>query len=489
MTQVMSDHVLPFDRRWAWAAADWAALVFGSAVAGALFDPGWLSSGPPGSRLLVSVLLACLYGAWLAGAGALYVKSRRAAASLGSELRRLGRASVMAGAVGAVITAVVTLSWLGFVVGVVGAALAFVLIAAIRLAEFQLRSRQGDAQVLLWRTDARLDLALAEMRRTSPDLPWREVRTDAELTDVTQRGVRQLVVTDARADGQTVEALAPVYRSRTPMVSTAELYEECLERSPIVDTPDGWYAPIWYSPRSAPGALAKRIVDLAVSVPLLVIVAPVIAVLGLAVRLESRGPAIFKQTRSGRGGELFTMYKLRTMTEHKDDSAVWPSPAAHSAKAHHVTRLGRLLRRTGLDELPQLLNVVVGQMSLVGPRPRRPVVIENVSARVPHFAIQYAATPGISGWASIHSGEDIDDASILEKTQYNLYYARYGTLLLDLRICAATVVALSQGKKPASLYTAGLDASLELIEADLVIDADPQRSASATAEVAPLDSR
>ncbi len=250
------------------------------------------------------------------------------------------------------------------------------------------------------------------------------------------------------------DLIRKIYGTPIPMTNMVDFYEEVLEKTPLFEDVTSWHSSIGLPKPSLVDLTMKRAMDIAVAVPLLVLATPVMFLLGIMIRLESKGSAIFRQKRGGYRGVEFTMYKLRTMTEHQDDSHVWPAPEAHKAKEHHVTKLGGFLRRTGLDELPQLINVLKGDMSMIGPRPRRTAVLKRFEERLPYFSVQNSVKPGISGWASLHSGEDVDEASIFEKTRYNLYYAKYFSFWLDLLIYIRTFSRLIVGKKPQSLYVA-----------------------------------
>jgi exopolysaccharide biosynthesis polyprenyl glycosylphosphotransferase len=176
----------------------------------------------------------------------------------------------------------------------------------------------------------------------------------------------------------------------------------------------------------------KRALDLVLATVLLIVSFPFLVLIALAVGLTSRGPALFRQDRVGRGGELFTILKFRTMKTNDDSDHTWA--VAHDPR---VTRVGRLLRRTSLDELPQLLNVIKGDMSLIGPRPERPFFVEEFKERVASYSYRFRMLPGITGWAQVHGLRG--DTSIDDRIQYDIYYIEHRTLLLDLRILARTV--------------------------------------------------
>ncbi len=180
----------------------------------------------------------------------------------------------------------------------------------------------------------------------------------------------------------------------------------------------------------------KRLLDLAIAVPVALVTAPLIAVLCLIIRLESRGQPIFRQTRAGRHGVPFRIYKLRTMV---DNAQTMGAGDAILADDFRLTRSGRWLRRTSLDELPNLWNVIRGEMSVVGPRPTLPSQVEQ------YTEIQrrrLAVRPGITGWAQIHGRASL---SWPERIALDIYYVEHRSLALDLKILARTVGTLTGG--------------------------------------------
>ncbi len=178
----------------------------------------------------------------------------------------------------------------------------------------------------------------------------------------------------------------------------------------------------------------KRLTDLAVGGCLLAATAPVVLA-AAAVRLTSAGPAIYRQTRLGRGGRAFTLYKLRSMAHDCEAAtgAVWAT-----RNDPRVTRVGAVLRRTHVDELPQLWNVLRGEMSLVGPRPERPELAAGLVAAVPGYADRLALNPGLTGLAQVQLPPDSDLESVRAKVRYDLHYRDCFGFWLDVRLLLAT---------------------------------------------------
>lgn len=169
----------------------------------------------------------------------------------------------------------------------------------------------------------------------------------------------------------------------------------------------------------------------------LAIAAPLLALLALVIRLESTGPIIFVQERLGTGGRTFRLYKFRTMRESPARRSEWVSD-----NSDRITRVGRWLRRFRLDELPQLVNVLKGDMNLVGPRPHPSSNGPLFLARIPHYRLRFAVRPGITGWAQVRYGYANSLDEEIEKMRYDLYYIKHRSIAFDLRIVAATLWTL-----------------------------------------------
>jgi exopolysaccharide biosynthesis polyprenyl glycosylphosphotransferase len=182
--------------------------------------------------------------------------------------------------------------------------------------------------------------------------------------------------------------------------------------------------------------LVKRIFDIAVTVPLLILTAPVMLVVGVLVKLQSPGPAIFSQQRAGENGRLFTMYKFRTMIDGAEETSI-PDKGRGDSR---VTLVGRVLRRFSLDELPQLWNVLKGDMSLVGPRPEVARKMDNYQA---WQRKRLAVPPGMTGWWQV-TGRG--EKPLHLHTEDDLYYITHYSILLDVQILLRTVVTVLSGR-------------------------------------------
>jgi exopolysaccharide biosynthesis polyprenyl glycosylphosphotransferase len=185
-----------------------------------------------------------------------------------------------------------------------------------------------------------------------------------------------------------------------------------------------------------PGRFAWRInraLDVAVAAAMLALLAGPMLLIAALVKLTSRGPALYRQQRVGLGGRPFVMYKFRTMgiDAERETGPVWSKRGDP-----RCTRLGRVLRRLCLDELPQLFNVLAGDMSLVGPRPERPFFVREFSRRIPGYQQRHQVRPGITGWAQINGWRG--DTSLEKRVEFDLHYIRHWSLPLNLKILLLT---------------------------------------------------
>ncbi|MGB7218070.1 MAG: sugar transferase [Vicinamibacterales bacterium] len=250
-----------------------------------------------------------------------------------------------------------------------------------------------------------------------------------------------VVALEGRADEvdeHWVQRLIRCQESGTHVVRMAQLYEDTLRRVPVTHVEPSWLVTNFFdvAPFREASPLAKRLFDISVATSLGavgLILAPLIAV---AILLEDGRPVFYRQERLGRGGRLFNIIKFRTMTKdaEPDGQAQWSSPGDP-----RITRVGRLLRRARLDELPNLLAVLRGEMSMVGPRPERPQMVERLEREVPLYRARLVVAPGLTGWAQVNwaYGDSVEDA--VAKLEYDLYYIKHQSIWFDATILLRTV--------------------------------------------------
>jgi sugar transferase (PEP-CTERM system associated) len=180
----------------------------------------------------------------------------------------------------------------------------------------------------------------------------------------------------------------------------------------------------------------KRVVDLAISLSFLILVLPLMLMTALAIKLDSRGPVFYRQERVGLNGETFRLWKFRSMRTDAERDGV---PRWANSVDDRVTRVGHLIRKVRIDEIPQVINVLAGHMSFIGPRPERPFFVEQLREQIPHYDLRHRVRPGITGWAQVNYpyGASIEDAQ--RKLSYDLYYLKKNDMLLDFAILVQTV--------------------------------------------------
>jgi exopolysaccharide biosynthesis polyprenyl glycosylphosphotransferase len=300
---------------------------------------------------------------------------------------------------------------------------------------------------------------LAELAR-NPRLPFDVIGIvdDGPVDDVvaTQRvgttGELRAILQEARPDllvlgsgARRAEALSHVLDAAPHDIRVLDVHhfnEHAFGRIPVHHLSPVWFMSVLHLYQRPYSRFVKRAFDLVIASVALVALAPVLLVVALIVRLSSPGPIFFRQLRLGEGGEPFEILKYRTMVEgaEKPGVAVWAA-----ADDSRVTPVGGVLRRTRLDEVPQLWNVLRGDMSIVGPRPERPEFLDLLRETVPFWTRRHLVKPGITGWAQVRRGYTSDASGTAEKLAYDLYYIKYRSLLFDLAIAARTVRVVLSG--------------------------------------------
>jgi len=248
-------------------------------------------------------------------------------------------------------------------------------------------------------------------------------------------GARQVVVALPREDADRLEALLDQLEDELVDIRLVPDVLHVATLSSSVEDFDGLpVINLRESPLVGWAAIQKRVFDVAVSSLLLAAAAPAMGAIAAAIRLTAGGPVLYRQERMGLDGHVFRMLKFRTMVRdaERDTGPVWAR-----RDDPRETRVGSFLRRTSLDELPQLWNVLRGDMSLVGPRPERPVFIEQFRREVPGYMLRHKVKAGLTGWAQVHRWRG--DTSLHERIEHDLYYIRNWSLGLDIRILLMTL--------------------------------------------------
>lgn len=229
------------------------------------------------------------------------------------------------------------------------------------------------------------------------------------------------------------------------MMDGAQFYEEHFGHVPLGMIDSAWYLFLMHPRYRSTGAGAKRLLDLAVGAIAGLVALPLIGVAALAIKLDDRGPIFYRQRRVGEGGREFEILKLRTMSvDAERNGAKWCE-----AGDQRITRVGRVLRRTHIDELPQLINVTRGEMTLVGPRPERPGIVSQLERVFPHYSRRHLVKPGVTGWAQVRCGYAGSELGTAWKLCHDLYYLKHRSVLSDLLIMLETIaIAAKDAHRP-----------------------------------------
>jgi len=245
-----------------------------------------------------------------------------------------------------------------------------------------------------------------------------------------------VLVSDSDLPRKVLANLMHIRLSGLPVLPVSEFYEQYLLRIPVLQLGDGWFVfSEGFSLVHHEVALKiKRVADIVLSAIGLILTVPLMALVAIAVKAGSPGPALYHQGRTGHGGRQFNLHKFRTMIDNAEiEGAKW---AEHDDP--RITTVGRFLRKLRLDELPQLWNVLVGEMSFIGPRPERPDFIERLESEIPYYDLRHLVNPGITGWAQVMYpyGSSVDDAR--RKLEFDLFYIKNYSIAMDISILFRT---------------------------------------------------
>ncbi|WP_068137894.1 sugar transferase [Limnochorda pilosa] len=244
------------------------------------------------------------------------------------------------------------------------------------------------------------------------------------------------------------EALPPEWQrfvaecaaSGLPVYHAAAVYETASTRVPLSHLSDGWVGDLFNGP--ATYLPLKRFVDVAAVLVTLPVTVPICLLTALAIKLDSAGPLLFWQDRVGQRGQVFRLVKFRSMrVDAESDGARFALDGDH-----RITRVGRVIRRLRVDELPQLWNVLRGEMSLIGPRPEQVSFVREFERKIPFYSWRHRVKPGITGWAQVQQGYAAGLEDTTEKLEYDLYYVKHVSFWLDLSIALKTIRVMLTGR-------------------------------------------
>jgi exopolysaccharide biosynthesis polyprenyl glycosylphosphotransferase len=266
-------------------------------------------------------------------------------------------------------------------------------------------------------------------------------RRSGDLLNIVRRQAPDLIVCSREsARTRTVDRLLDAGVTTVRVVNTFDFYESAFGRVANHRMTKAWFTSVLDAQRGRYSTRTKRLLDIVASSVALVALLPLFAAIAIAIRCKG-GPILFRQVRSGEGGRTFTMVKFRTMIpDAEHDGAVWAS-----LDDPRVTTVGRFLRTTRLDELPQFWNVLRGEMSIVGPRPERPEYLDYLQREIPFWNRRLLLKPGITGWAQVQHAYTADVRGAARKLAYDLYYLKHRSFGFDLMIVFRTITIVLSG--------------------------------------------
>jgi exopolysaccharide biosynthesis polyprenyl glycosylphosphotransferase len=273
-----------------------------------------------------------------------------------------------------------------------------------------------------------------------PHKEFEEIKIDAIRETVDKHNISEIVVATPHSSGMTVllyNKLITLLENGTSIRAYTHVYEEITRRIPVqhVDKDFYLYFPFSRSNQNKLYQFYHRILDVSFSVIGLIfglILFPIILVGNL---VANRGPLFYTQIRVGKNGKHFRIYKLRSMVTDAEKGGAQFADKFDT----RVTKFGRFLRKSRFDEIPQFINVIKGDMSVIGPRPERPVFVKELSKEIPFYEVRHLVKPGVTGWAQVNANYGFSKEDSLEKLQYDLYYIKHRSLILDISIVIKTL--------------------------------------------------
>ena len=322
-------------------------------------------------------------------------------------------------------------------------------------------------RVLIFGTGTRAKLVAKTLKKSDPNVDligyyaspneaeaeisaWGRLSPNKSLTDIVMdEQVDEIVValSERRGGSMPLRELLDCKLQGVRVVDIATHFEKTLGQIRLDSVSAGWlifgegFGQGWVR------AMVKRVFDMVFAAILMVLTFPIMLVTSILIVLESGSPILYLQERVGLNGRLFNVVKFRSMrTDAEKDGKPLPSITSATATDDRLTRVGKIIRKLRIDELPQLFSVLAGDMSLVGPRPERPYLVDKLTQEIPYFAVRQSVKPGITGWAQVRYqfGASAEDSA--EKLQYDLYYVKNHTLFLDLVVLFETVGVVLTGK-------------------------------------------
>jgi len=290
-----------------------------------------------------------------------------------------------------------------------------------------------------------------EIVKNNPQLGYRvinqikpqEIQTPFDLLEMaTQKNIKTIITAiDPHHDSRLVQSLYQCLPLKISFSDLPSFYEKILGKVPISSIGEIWFLENLTESQKNFYEAFKRIFDMLAAFVFGLISLIFYPLIILAIKIDSRGAIFYKQRRISQDGQIFKVIKFRSMIEEAEKNGVqWADQ-----QDHRITRVGNFLRKTRLDELPQMWNIFIGQMSFIGPRPERIEFVQQLEKEIPYYQIRHIVKPGLTGWAQVnfHYGASVQDS--IEKLQYELYYIKHRSFILDLSILLRTIKIVLKG--------------------------------------------
>ncbi len=279
--------------------------------------------------------------------------------------------------------------------------------------------------------------------RISEQINPRDIQTPFDLLEmVTREEIRSIITAiDPHQDSKLVQSLYQCLPLKVNFSDLPSFYEKILGKVPISSIGEIWFLENLTESQKNFYEAIKRVLDMIGAFFFGLIALLFFPFIALTIKTDSRGPIFYTQRRIGQDGQIFKVVKFRSMIEEAEKGGVqWADK--HD---HRITRVGRFLRKTRLDELPQLWNIFIGQMSFIGPRPERIEFVQRLEKEIPYYQIRHIIKPGLTGWAQVnfHYGASVEDS--IEKLQYELYYIKHRSFILDVSVILKTINIVLKG--------------------------------------------
>jgi exopolysaccharide biosynthesis polyprenyl glycosylphosphotransferase len=317
------------------------------------------------------------------------------------------------------------------------------------------RLRRRNLAILLMGAPAAVEVARQLIREFAPLSQAQVWQPDGELGNVpdhldpsgAQPGDDEfdlLVLAGHSVDPSTLRRAAALRLKGVAVWNLPRLFSEFAERLPARYLDERWVATAegFRSLTETTFPVIKRLVDITLAFVGLVLTSPLLAMAAVLIKLQDGGPVFYSQERVGMGGQAFRVHKLRTMVGQAEDIT---GPVWASRGDPRVTRVGRWLRKPRIDEIPQMWNVLKGEMSFVGPRPERPIFVEALQSKFAIYSLRHLVRPGITGWAQVRCPYAASEEDNILKLEYDLYYLQNASMLFDLRIILKTISTVASG--------------------------------------------